>query len=155
MIFEIIFVVELFTTFWTEMFVVCSLLVNIPQVFDQIFPEKKFLVTDTTRDIKVALGSMLFPHVTIQLAPVSEADRGVVEVAHDAPVPDLRTWTVVGLETFVLTEEFHADRTVGDLLIGVPGTQVGEQVVLLIKIQGADKALELGPLLVESLHVSQ
>ena len=69
MIFEIIFVVELFTTFWTEMFVVCSLLVNIPQVFDQIFPEKKFLVTDTTRDIKVALGSMLFPHVTIQLAP--------------------------------------------------------------------------------------
>ena len=54
------------------------------------------------------------------------------------------------------------------LLIGVPGTQVGEQVVLLIKIQGADKALELGPkagvtlkttfvlpLLVESLHVSQ
>ena len=68
----------------------------------------------------------------------------------------LYTWTIVGLETFLLTEELHAHRTVGNLargdgpprahlLIGVPGTQMGEQVVLLVKIQGADKALELGP----------
>ena len=47
MIFEIIFVVELFSTLWAEMFVVCSLLVNIPQVFNQVFPEEKLLVADT------------------------------------------------------------------------------------------------------------
>ena len=96
------------------------------------------------------------------------------------------------LKSFLLIEQFHAYRTVWDLIsnncvclngkwqqhstnylfIWMPRTEMSEQVMLLVEIKGAYKALEgspdkwmvsckswsvigLSPLLMESLHVSQ
>ena len=55
----------------------------------------------------------------------------------------------------LITEYLHTDRTVGELLIGVPGVEVGHQVVFFVKIQVANKTFKLGFLFVMSLDVSK
>ena len=66
-ILQIILVVELFSTLGTEVLVVCSLLVNISQMLDQVLPEKKLFMADAAGNIEVPFGAMLFSHVAIQL----------------------------------------------------------------------------------------
>ena len=131
-------------------------------------------MADAAGDVEVSLGAVLLPHVAVQLATVSEAHWCVVQVAHDASVSDLGTWaqidtavamictwTIVGLKSFLFTEKLHTDRAVRNLnrimrsignhdakchlFIRMPGAEVGEQIVLLIEIQGTDEALEFPP----------
>ena len=73
----------------------------------------------------------------------------------DLSVLDLRPRTVVALNGFLIAEDIHADRTVGELLLGVPGVEMGHQVVFLVKVQGADKTPELRLFLVMRLDVGQ
>ena len=73
----------------------------------------------------------------------------------DLSVLDLRPRTVVSLNGFLVTEDVHTDRTVGKLLLRVPGVEMGHQVVFLVKVQGADKTPELRLFLVMRLDVGQ
>jgi hypothetical protein len=96
-ILQIVFVVKLFPALGTEVLIICSLLVNISQVFDQVLPEEEFFVADAAGNVEVALGAMLLPHVAVQLATVGEAHWRVVQVTHNASVSDLSTWVQKGV----------------------------------------------------------
>ena len=53
----------------------------------------------------------------------------------DLPVLDLCPRTVVSLNGFLVTEDVHTDRTVGKLLLRVPGVEVSHQIVFLVEVQ--------------------
>ena len=73
----------------------------------------------------------------------------------DLSVLDLRPGTVVSLNGFLVTEDVHTDRTVGKLLLRVPGVEMCHQVVLLVEVERADKTPELRLFLVMRLDMSQ
>ena len=69
MILQIVFVVELFSTLGTEVLVVGSLLVDVPQVLYQILPQEELFVADAAGDVEISFGAMFFSHVAVQLTP--------------------------------------------------------------------------------------
>ena len=69
MILQIVFVVELFSTLGTEVLVVGSLLVDVPQVLYQILSQEELFVADAAGDVEISFGAMFLPHVAVQLTP--------------------------------------------------------------------------------------
>ena len=98
---------------------------------------------------------MFFLHVIVQLNPAGKSFRRLVKMADNFSVLDLRPRTVVGLDGLLVVEDVHTDRTVGKLLLRVPGVEMCHQVVLLVEVERADKTPELRLFLVMRLDVGQ
>ena len=69
-------------------------------------------------------------------------------------VSDFSTGTFMAVHGFFITEYVHADRTIRKLFVGVPGVEMGDKVVFLVKLQTAHKAFKLCLFLVMSLDMS-
>ena len=98
---------------------------------------------------------MFFLHVIVQLNSAGKSFRRLVKMTDNFSVLDLRPRTVVGLDGLLVVEDVHTDRTVGKLLLRVPGVEMCHQVVLLVEVERADKTPELRLFLVMRLDMSQ
>ena len=78
---------------------------------------------------------MLLLHMIVQLNSACKSFRRRMEMTNDFSVLYLGPRTVVSLQGLLVTEDVHTDRAVGELLLRVPGCQVGQQVVLLVEVQ--------------------
>ena len=73
MVFQIILVVELLSTSWTEVFAAHPLLVNISEVSHQIISQKKLLLTDAAGNVKILFSaSVSLLHVVVELHSTCE-----------------------------------------------------------------------------------
>ena len=74
-----------------------------------------------------------------------------MEMADDFPAPYFRPRALVTLHRLCVIENLHADLAVRKLLVGMPGVEVDNQVVLLVEGEAADKAAQSRLLLVLGL----
>ena len=79
----------------------------------------------------------------VQLNSACESFRRLMQMTYNLSVLDLRPGTVVSLHGLLVIEDVHTDRAVGELLVRVPGGEVGHQVVFLVEIQRTNEASEV------------
>lgn len=121
MVFQIILVVELLSTSWTEVFVAHPLLVNISEVSHQIISQKKLLLTDAAGNVKILLSaSVSLLHVVVELHSTCETERLLVKVTNNFSALYFRSRTFVTLHRLCVFKNLHADLAVRKLLIRMP-----------------------------------
>ena len=64
-------------------------------------------------------------------------------MANNFSASDFSSWTFMAVHCFFIAEYVHADWTVWKLFVGMPGVEMGHQVVFLVKVQTANKAFKL------------